>query len=152
MTNSVQFKTKRRRSEDGPISKMTKPLTQTDLQSLIPCAVVSNKEDKPSTLKEKEKGHPQPWWEQTTNDLVHLSTFPFLILSLPQLIRNAVNLQNGNLAALSVLSWKVSPAPRTGLIILGLHDGACREFNSLELFPQEGRKGRCACAGDRSDQ
>jgi len=152
MTNSVQFKTKRRRSEDRPISKMTKRLTQTDLQTLIPCAVVSNKEDKPSTLKEKEKGDPQSWWEQTTNDLVHLSTFPFLVLSLPQLIRNAFNLQNGNLAALSVLSWKVNSAPRTGLIALGLHDGACRELNSVELFPGEERKGRCSGASDRSDQ
>eukprot|EP00210_Caulerpa_lentillifera_P003033 g2895.t1 len=82
---------------------MTKLLTQTDLQSLIPCEAVSNKEDNTSSMKKKES---ELWWEQTTNDLVHLSTFPFLVLSLPQLIRNSSNLQKGNLAALAVLSWK----------------------------------------------
>ena len=47
------------------------------------------------------------WWSKTTNDLVQLSTFPFLFLSLPQLRTNAIHLRNGNLLALSVLSWKV---------------------------------------------
>lgn len=45
-------------------------------------------------------------WGKLTNDLVQLSTFPFLFLSIPQLLQNAVNLSSGNVNALSILSWK----------------------------------------------
>jgi len=52
------------------------------------------------------EGKEDAGWGKITNDLVQLSTFPFLFLSIPQLLQNAVNLSNGNFNALSILSWK----------------------------------------------
>eukprot|EP00803_Ostreobium_quekettii_P003646 evm.model.scf_1754.1 EVM.evm.TU.scf_1754.1 scf_1754:22951-27089(-) len=44
-------------------------------------------------------------WDVMTQELVQLSTVPFVVLLLPQVIRNAVNMASGNLGALSILSW-----------------------------------------------
>ena len=53
---------------------------------------------------------PQPTtWEQQTQRLVAVSTLPFLLLMMPQVIKNASNFMAGNARALAALSWVVSP-------------------------------------------
>lgn len=86
------------------------------LQSGQKCAALSNEQSPVSTEVMHKNGNMDAGsaeiekqmvgWEKRTNDLVQLSTFPFLFLSIPQVLQNAVNLTNGNLNALSILSWK----------------------------------------------
>ncbi|KAK3257315.1 core protein, partial [Cymbomonas tetramitiformis] len=45
-------------------------------------------------------------WESTTIRLTESSTLPFLFLLLPQIWKNAVNLLEGNLTALSIICWQ----------------------------------------------
>ena len=82
-------------------------------------AAVSNPHNTRSDVKEeedmgmkRENNTVHQWWGKTTNDLVQLSTFPFLFLSIPQVLQNAVNLSHGNVAALSILSWKARSEER----------------------------------------
>ncbi|GMH39481.1 hypothetical protein BSKO_07379 [Bryopsis sp. KO-2023] len=65
-----------------------------------------------STLAKAGRGAPvvvgddgKQWWEQVTQDLVQISTVPFVVLLMPQVVRNAINMASGNLTALSILSW-----------------------------------------------
>ena len=54
-------------------------------------------------------------WEARTQQLVASSVLPFLLLLLPQLLKNHLNLAAGNGAALSALSWLVRRSgPRWG--------------------------------------
>ena len=47
-------------------------------------------------------------WEQQTQRLVAVSTLPFLLLMMPQVVKNASNFMAGNARALAALSWVVS--------------------------------------------
>lgn len=69
------------------------------------CLAVSDRETLALSEKMIEECK-ETGWSKITNDLVQYSTFPFLFLSIPQLIHNAINLKNGNFSALSILSWK----------------------------------------------
>ena len=54
------------------------------------------------------KGSRAAAWELRTQQLVASSVLPFLLLLLPQLLKNHLHLAAGNGAALSALSWLVS--------------------------------------------
>lgn len=54
-------------------------------------------------------------WEQRTQQLVAVSTLPFLLLMMPQVIKNASNFMAGNARALAALSWVVRPSPSSSL-------------------------------------
>ena len=61
-----------------------------------------------------------PSWEQRTQQLVALSTLPFFLLMMPQVVKNASNFMAGNARALAALSWVVRPACPRLPICLGL--------------------------------
>lgn len=46
-------------------------------------------------------------WEDFTVGCVKVSTLPFMLLLLPQIIRNGANMAAGRLSALIILSWTV---------------------------------------------
>lgn len=50
-------------------------------------------------------------WDNLTSSLVGASTLPFVLLLLPQMARNAINMTAGNSSALSILSWMVRLNP-----------------------------------------
>ncbi len=63
-----------------------------------------------STAAALSNSQPDPHdWEHLTQRLVALSTVPFLLLMMPQVIKNASNFMAGNARALAALSWVVSP-------------------------------------------
>jgi hypothetical protein len=62
---------------------------------------------------ERAQADPSSSWDRSTQRLVAGSTLPFLLLLLPQLWKNHVNLCAGNAAARGALSWLVgAPPPR----------------------------------------
>lgn len=70
-------------------------------------------------------------WGAVTSRLVGLSSIPFSVLVLPQVIQNFSNLSSGNAAALAVISWQVGGA-----------QGRVHERREARTA----RTGPCACA------
>ena len=50
-------------------------------------------------------------WDRTTSRLVDYSTLAFVLLLLPQLVKNAVALRAGNVELLAGLAWSVRLFP-----------------------------------------
>lgn len=59
----------------------------------------------PSAAVAAERGEIEPEWDKMTSKLVALSTVPFLLLFLPQILKNGANIAAGNPAALGSLSY-----------------------------------------------
>ena len=51
-------------------------------------------------------------WDRTTSRCVELSTVAFMVLLMPQVIKNYVSMTTGHAEALAVLSWVVRYADR----------------------------------------
>lgn len=67
-------------------------------------AVVCSTASQPNAEQEATK------WDKFTDRLVSLSSIPFSILVLPQVVQNLTNMTAGNAGALSIISWEVSEA------------------------------------------
>lgn len=55
---------------------------------------------------------PQQQWDKFTDRMVSLSSIPFSVLVLPQVVQNLQNMTAGNTSALSIISWEVGQALR----------------------------------------
>lgn len=51
-------------------------------------------------------------WDQTTSRCVEISTVAFIVLLMPQVIKNYISMTTGHAEALAVLSWVVRYAGR----------------------------------------
>eukprot|EP00239_Pterosperma_sp_CCMP1384_P007990 CAMPEP_0197857820 /NCGR_PEP_ID=MMETSP1438-20131217/31225_1 /TAXON_ID=1461541 /ORGANISM="Pterosperma sp., Strain CCMP1384" /LENGTH=529 /DNA_ID=CAMNT_0043473795 /DNA_START=613 /DNA_END=2199 /DNA_ORIENTATION=+ len=74
---------------------------------------------------EKERSWREDWsenwsenWSWITVRLTELGTIPFLLLLLPQVIKNTVNLMAGNPEALSIIAWKAYTNGLLGNLLL----------------------------------
>ena len=70
-------------------------------------------------------------WDTLTQQLVALSTLPFIFLFLPQLLKNHANLTAGNAEALAVLSWMGFLTGLGGNSLLLSYFAAKREMNAV---------------------
>lgn len=66
-----------------------------------------NAEKQPTDGQAEPGPSPQQRWDKFTDRLVSLSSIPFSVLVLPQVVQNLHNMTAGNTGALSIISWEV---------------------------------------------
>jgi hypothetical protein len=74
---------------------------------------------------------PDQRWDRLTNTLTALSSVPFSILVLPQVLQNALAMAAGHAGALSVISWEGYLSSLMGNTLMCSHFANSGELNAV---------------------